>query len=276
MEIQLGHSPDADDAFMFYPLERGLVSSGPYRFRHEMQDIETLNRRTLNGELHVSAVSIHVYPYIQDRYALLSCGASVGVGYGPVLVTRGGMSLGDLVRNGKVAVPGELTSAYLALRLMVPSVSHCVLPFDRIQKAVARGEVEGGLLIHEGQLTYGDDGLQKLVDLGEWWMEETGLPLPLGGNVVRRDLGTEHARAIGGILRASFEFALANRDQAVDHAMSFARGLTRNQADSFVGMYVNEYTLDYGPKGRAAVERLLEWGHEAGIVDRKARVDFVD
>jgi len=275
MEILLGHSPDPDDAFMFYGLAKGLVDAGPYRFTHILQDIETLNRRALAGELHISAVSIHAYAHLQDKYALLACGASMGDGYGPMLVARPGLTLAEAKRR-KIAVPGTLTSAFLALRLAIGDFDYAVLPFDAITQAVAAGEVDAGLIIHEGQLTYAGEGLALLLDLGIWWGEETGgLPLPLGGNAVRRDLGLARMRELNGILKASIAYGLAHRAEAVKYALGFGRGLDLALADRFVGMYVNELTLDYGERGRRSIALFLERAHARGYLDQPIQVEFI-
>ena len=277
--IRVAHSPDSDDAFMFYALAEGKIDTGGLSYVHELQDIETLNQRALRGELEVTAVSIHAYAYLADRYALLPHGSSMGDGYGPRLVAREGAihaSGGAAIRGKRVAIPGPLTTAYLALRLLEPDFVPVPTPFDRIEDAVAGGEVDAGLLIHEGQLTYQDRGLRLLADLGEWWRGETGLPLPLGGNVVRKDLGDGLIRTISRHLRASIAYGLEHRSSALDHAMRYARGLDRGRADAFVGMYVNEWTLDYGSRGREAVRTLLERGARAGLIDRPVRVEFVE
>ncbi|HEX6060376.1 MAG TPA: MqnA/MqnD/SBP family protein [Gemmatimonadaceae bacterium] len=273
--IHVAHSPDSDDAFMFYALAEGKVDTEGLAYVHELQDIETLNQRAMRGELEVSAVSIHAYAHIADRYALLPHGSSMGDRYGPRLVARRPMTRAE-VRGRRIAIPGPLTTAYLALRLYEPDFEAVPMAFDRIEEAVANGEVELGLLIHEGQLTYGDQGLHLVADMGEWWFGETGFPLPLGGNVVRRDLGPELLRKISRHLRASIAYSLQHRDLALDHAMRFARGLDRAKADTFVGMYVNDWTLDYGPRGREAVKRLLARGVEAGIIPHPVEVEFVD
>lgn len=273
--IRVCHSPDSDDAFMFYALAEGLIDTGDLRYEHELQDIESLNQRALKGELEVTAVSIHAYAYVADRYALLPHGASMGDRYGPRLVTREAMSLEDL-RGRRIAVPGLLTSAYLALRLVEPSFEAVPTPFDQIEDAVMKGEVDAGLLIHEGQLTYGSTGLQLVLDLGEWWFGETGLPLPLGGNVVRKDLGSALVSQISRHLRASIDYSLRHREPAIDHAMRYARGLDRAQADTFVGMYVNEWTRDYGEPGRRSVRLFLERGVEAGIIPHPVTVEFAE
>ena len=273
--IHVGHSPDSDDAFMFYALAEGLIDTGDLTYSHQLQDIETLNRRALRGELEVTAVSIHAYAYLADRYALLPSGSSMGDRYGPRLVALNPGKLTDATGK-RIAVPGLLTTAYLALRLAVPEFEPVVVPFDEIEEAVKSGSADFGLLIHEGQLTYGETGLSLIVDLGEWWFEQTGLPLPLGGNVVRKDLGTEMMARISRHLRASIDYALEHREAALDHSMRFARGLDRGKADTFVGMYVNHWTQDYGERGRAAVQELLKRGNDAGVIPQKVTVEFVD
>lgn len=273
--IHVGHSPDSDDAFMFYALAEGLIDTGDLTYSHELQDIETLNRRALRGELEVTAVSIHAYAYLSDRYALLPSGSSMGDRYGPRLVATRPGTLADAAGR-RIAVPGLLTTAYLALKLAVPDFEAVVVPFDQIEESVASGQVDFGLLIHEGQLTYGETGLSLIADLGEWWFQKTGLPLPLGGNVVRKDLGPELIAQISRHLRASIDYALAHREGALNHAMRFARGLDRDKADTFVGMYVNDWTQDYGERGRLAVRELLAAGVKAGIITRPVTVEFVD
>jgi 5,8-dihydroxy-2-naphthoate synthase len=272
--IRVGHSPDSDDAFMFYALAEGKIDTGDLRYAHELQDIETLNQRALRGELEVTAVSIHAYAYLSDRYALLPHGASMGDRYGPRLVARTAMKRED-VRGKRVAVPGMLTSAYLAMRLFEPAFNPVPMPFDKIEDAVASGEVDLGLLIHEGQLTYGERGLHLVVDMGEWWFEETGLPLPLGGNVVRKDLGEALIGSISRHLRDSIGYGLRHRHAALNHSMRYARGLDRDKADAFVGMYVNAWTLDYGTRGREAVRQFLARGVAAGVIKRPVDVRFV-
>ncbi len=272
--IRVAHSPDSDDAFMFYALAEGLVET-PFRYLHELSDIESLNRRALAGELEVSAVSMHAYAHLADRYALLSSGCSMGDGYGPRLVSKA-LRPADAraaLRGRKVAIPGTLTTAWLALRIYQPGVEPVVMAFDQIEAAVDQGSVEVGLLIHEGQLTYADRGFVLWEDLGEWWKRDTGLPLPLGGNVVRRDLGPEVVAQVARDVRASVEFALAHRGAALAHASQFSRGLSDDRTDRFVGMYVNEWTVDYGPIGRRAVQALLDRGADLGLVPRVA-VDF--
>ncbi len=276
--ITLAHSPDSDDAFMFYALAAGTISTGDRTYAHELADIETLNQRALRGELDVTAVSIHAYAYLADRYALLASGSSMGDRYGPCVVakTPPSTNMQQALSGMRIAIPGTLTTAALVLRLFAPESQAVVVPFDEIEAAVTGGEVDAGVLIHEGQLTYGDAGLHRWVDLGEWWFGETGLPLPLGGNAVRRDLGDELIRAISGDLRASIVYGLAHRDEALEYAMQFARGLDGAAADRFVGMYVNDYTVDYGDKGRSAVRELLGRGHAAGIIPELPEVTFVE
>lgn len=273
--IHVAHSPDSDDAFMFYALAEGKIDTEGLRYVHELQDIETLNRRAMRGELEVTAVSIHAYAYLADRYALLPHGASMGDRYGPRLVARTAMSRSD-IKGKRIAIPGTLTSAYLALRLFEPDFEPVVVPFDQIEDAVVDGQVDLGLLIHEGQLTFADRGLQLVQDLGEWWFGQTGLPLPLGGNVVRKDLGDTLTRKISKHLRDSIAYGLQHRTAALDHSMQYARGLARDRADTFVGMYVNDWTLDYGDRGRLAVQKLLQRGVEAGIIEHAVSVEFVD
>jgi 1,4-dihydroxy-6-naphthoate synthase len=273
--IHVAHSPDSDDAFMFYALASGKIDTEGLTYIHELQDIETLNQRAMRGELEVTAVSIHAYAYLSDLYALLPHGASMGDRYGPRLVARQPMHRAN-IRGKRVAIPGMLTSAYLALRLFEPNFEPIVTPFDQIEDAVASGSVDLGLLIHEGQLTFGDRGLHLVQDLGEWWFGETGLPLPLGGNVVRKDLGADLTRKVSRHLRDSIAFGLQHRTGALDHAMQYARGLDRSKADAFVGMYVNDWTLDYGDRGRLAVKQLLQRGVEEGIISRPVTVEFVD
>lgn len=272
--IRVAHSPDSDDAFMFYALAAGKIDTGDLRFVHELQDIETLNRRALSGELEVSAVSIHAYAYLSARYALLPHGASMGEGYGPRIVARRRLRPADL--DGlKVAVPGTMTSAFLALKLFRPGVQHEVVPFDQIIEHVAAGKAEAGLLIHEGQLTYEDDGLTKIVDLGEWWAEQTGgLPLPLGGNIIRRDLGPGMIAKVSRLLHDSIAYALSHREAAVEYAIQFGRGLDRERTDRFVGMYVNDLTLSYGERGRRGVERLMQEAFDRGLIPQRVTVEF--
>ncbi|HEX6249849.1 MAG TPA: MqnA/MqnD/SBP family protein [Gemmatimonadaceae bacterium] len=273
--IRVAHSPDSDDAFMFYALAAGKIDTEGLQYVHELQDIETLNQRALRGELEVTAVSIHAYAYLADRYALLPHGSSMGDGYGPRLVATSPRTIQDL-SGARIAVPGPLTTAYLGLRLCLPEFEAVQMSFDAIEDAVLEGEVEAGLLIHEGQLTFGDRGLHLVVDLGAWWQHETGLPLPLGGNVVRKDLGTELVGKISRHLRESIAYGLEHRSDALAHAMSYARGLDDSRADTFVGMYVNAWTLDYGETGRKAVREVLARGFAAGIIPHEVRVEFAD
>jgi 1,4-dihydroxy-6-naphthoate synthase len=272
--IRVAHSPDSDDAFMFYALAEGKIDTGDLRYVHELQDIESLNRRAMRGELEVTAVSIHAYAYLTDKYALLPHGASMGDRYGPRLVATKRMDASD-IRGKRIAVPGLLTSAYLALRLLEPEFEPVVTPFDEIEDVVAAGDVDLGLLIHEGQLTYADRGLRLILDLGAWWFEQTGLPLPLGGNVVRKDLGGQLIGSISRHLHDSIAYGLQHRKAALDHSMKYARGLSTEMADTFVGMYVNDWTLDYGQRGRKAVRLFLERGVQAGIIDHPVDVTFV-
>ena len=273
--IHLAHSPDSDDAFMFYALADGRIDTEGLTYIHELQDIETLNRRALKAELEVTAVSIHAYAYLSDRYALLPHGASMGDGYGPRLVARNPTTLAKL-SGERIAIPGMMTSAYLALRLYLPEFEPVVVPFDEIEDAVVRGDVDAGLLIHEGQLTYGDQGLHLIADTGKLWRDETGLPLPLGGNVIRKDIPSDVKRRISKHLRASIAYGLEHRRSALDHAMQYARGLDRSKADEFVGMYVNDWTLDYGDRGREAIRLFLKRGVESGVIGAPVTVEFVD
>jgi 1,4-dihydroxy-6-naphthoate synthase len=273
--IHVAHSPDSDDAFMFYALAAGKIDTEGLTYVHELQDIESLNQRARRGELEVTAVSIHAYAYLSDQYALLPHGASMGDRYGPRLVARQPATRAE-VKGKRIAIPGPLTSAYLALRMYEPDFTPVFTPFDQIEDVVVNGEVDMGLLIHEGQLTFGDRGLHLVADMGEWWFQETGLPLPLGGNVVRKDLGADLTRKISRHLRASIAYGLENRKGALDHAMQYARGLDRSKADTFVGMYVNDWTLDYGARGREAVRLFLERGVELGLVTQPVTVEFVD
>lgn len=272
--ITLGHSPDPDDAFMFYPLAKGLIETGDYRFEHILQDIETLNQRARRSELDITALSLHAYAHVADRYALLHCGASVGDGYGPLIVTREPTGR-ERLKALTIAVPGKLTTAYLAARLCLGDFACQVMPFDEILQAVVAGKADAGLIIHEGQLTYGDLGLQKALDLGEWWLEQTGLPLPLGANGIRRDFPIEQMRELGRIVGASIEFALSHRHDALTHAMGWARDMEMARADRFVGMYVNDYTLDFGDKGRRAVAELLTRAAAAGLTPGVPELQFV-
>ncbi len=273
--IAVGHSPDSDDAFMFFALAQGKVGDPGLEFVHVMEDIQSLNQRALRGEYEVTAASFHAYAYLADRYALLPHGASMGDGYGPIVVTRAAC-FPEGLRGKRIAVPGTLTTAALALRLWDPDLQHVVIPFDQIMDAVAAGAADAGLIIHEGQVTYDSLGLHKVVDLGEWWLRETGLPLPLGGNVIRKDLGPDLMRRVSYLLRESIRYSLAHREEALDYALRFARDMERRLADRFVGMYVNDLTLDYGERGRAAVRRLLDMGHERGLIPRRVEVEFVE
>ena len=272
-EITVAHSPDSDDAFMFYGLATNKVRVPGLRFTHTLCDIETLNRKAMDGVYDVTAISFHAYPYIQDHYALLPSGGSVGDGYGPMIVAPRAYSVSD-IKHKRIAVPGTLTTAYLVLKLFAPGIETDVVPFDQIIPQVLDGRQEAGLIIHEGQLTYDKSGLHRVVDLGKWWQKVTGLPLPLGGNAIRRSLGPELMSSVGTALRESIQYALDHREEALSYAMQFARDLDSQLADKFVGMYVNERTLDYGPEGREAVRRLLDMGHKAGIIPQESRVDF--
>jgi 1,4-dihydroxy-6-naphthoate synthase len=275
--IHVAHSPDADDAFMFWAMAAGKIDTGDRRYVHELADIETLNRRALAGDLEVTAVSLHAYAHLADRYALLAHGASIGDRYGPRMVARSPAPSEPrpALAGRLVAVPGELTTAFLALKLYQPEVRHVVVPFDAIEDYVAGGKADAGLLIHEGQLTFGDRGLHLWADMGEWWHGETGLPLPLGGNVVRRDLGDQLLHAIARDLKASIEYGLAHRAEALRHAQQYSRGLDAARTDRFVSMYVNAYTVDYGPTGRRAVTELLERAHRAGLIPGPIDVAFI-
>ncbi len=273
--LRVGHSPDSDDAFMFYALTHGRIDTGNRRYEHILEDIESLNRRAERGELEVSAISIHAFAYVADKYALMSCGCSMGDRYGPLVVARSPLTP-DQLHEKTIAVPGTMTTAFLTLRLLLrSSFAYEVYPFDQILEKVASGAVDAGLVIHEGQLTYSDLGLHRVVDLGEWWYEHTGLPLPLGGNVVRRDLGPDLMRAITDDVRRSILYALEHRDEALAYALRYARDLDRERADDFVGRYVNEWTVDYGPIGRQAVQRLLDEAAQAGIIPERVDVTFI-
>jgi 5,8-dihydroxy-2-naphthoate synthase len=272
MKIRIAHSPDSDDAFMFYGLASGLVPSLGYELEHILGDIETLNRAAFEGTYEITAVSFHAYAHLTDRYILLPHGASMGDRYGPIVVSK---TAAPSLNGITVAVPGTLTTAFLTLRLFDPSVQYTVMPFDKIQQAVHAGEVQAGLLIHEGQITWADEGLKKIVDLGEWWGDRTGgLPLPLGGNVIRRDLGPLHISTLSMLLHDSIAFGLQHRGEAVSYAMQFGRGIDRTKTDRFVGMYVNDLTLDYGERGREAVRRLLGDAAQAGLLPKPVTVEF--
>jgi 1,4-dihydroxy-6-naphthoate synthase len=275
MRISLAHSPDSDDAFMFYGLASGHVPSDGFEVSHVLKDIETLNQEARAGVHEVTAISFHAYPYVADRYAVMPCGGSIGDGYGPLLVAREDLAPEEIAKR-KVAVPGTLTSAYLALRLFAPGVQSYVVPFDRILEEVQEGRADVGLIIHEGQLTYGGHGLRKLLDLGAWWKQETGLPLPLGANAVRRDLGKDAMERLTRLVRETVRYSLAHREEALAYAMGFARGMQTGIADRFVGMWVNELTLECGERGRKAVQLFLDRGHEAGVIPRRVVVDFVE
>ncbi len=275
-EITIAHSPDSDDAFMFYALAKDHVTVPGYRFVHTLTDIETLNQKAMDGGVYdVTAVSFHAYPYIQKDYALMPCGGSVGEGYGPMIIARQPMSLED-VRRETIAIPGRLTTANLTLQMAMPGVSTAIVPFDQIIPQVLAGKYAAGLIIHEGQLTYGRDGLHCILDMGTWWRQETGLPLPLGGNAIRRSLGPDVHRMMNQALRDSIRYALDHREEALEHAMQYARDLDTPSANKFVGMYVNERTMDYKPEGREAIRRLLQMGHERGVIPQPVTVDFAE
>jgi 1,4-dihydroxy-6-naphthoate synthase len=279
MQIRVGHSPDADDAFMFYALARGKIDTGRYAFQHELVDIESLNRRAFQGELELTALSLHAYAHLTDRYVLCSCGASMGDRYGPMLVARAKKPL-DAFRQSTIAVPGLLTTAYLALRMCLgKEFREVVMPFDQIMEAVVAGQHQGqmidaGLIIHEGQLTYAEQKLELIVDTGQWWFDQTGLPLPLGANGVRKDLGLQAIADVERLLHASIEYGLQHRREALEYALGFGRGLDPAKADEFVGMYVNDWTLDFGPRGRQAVAELLARGYAAGVIPKLVKPEF--
>jgi len=274
-DIAIAHSPDSDDAFMFYGLATNKVQVPGLRFSHTLCDIQTLNQKAMEGDglYDVSAISFHTYPYIQDRYALMTCGGSVGDGYGPMIVATRSFPISEIKRI-RIAVPGKLTTAFLALQLFAPGIETDVVPFDEIIPNVLQGKYEAGLIIHEGQLTYDQAGLYRIVDLGKWWQQMTGLPLPLGGNAIRRSLGTELISSVSSALRDSIQYALDHRQEALAYAMQFARDLDPQMADKFVGMYVNERTLDYGSDGKEAIVRLLDMGYRAGIISVSPQVEF--
>lgn len=274
--ITVAHSPDSDDAFMFYALAEGKLDTGDLRYVHELKDIQSLNERALKGELEVTAVSVHAYAYLADRYAFLSSGSSMGDGYGPRLVARKPAPADPraALKGLRVAIPGKLTTAWLALQLYQPEVRPLVVPFDQVQEAVTRGEADVALVIHEGQLTFGDEGFHLWADMGAWWLAETGLPLPLGGNVVRRDLGPAVVRQVARDLKASVVYALEHRTPALAHAARFNRGIGEERTDAFVGMYVNDWTVEYGPRGRQAVQLLLDRAADKGIIPKRVIVDF--
>src|SRR5205809_1550079 len=299
----LGHSPDPDDAFMFYAIAENKIDLRGYRFEHRLEDIQTLNERALRGELHISAISIHAYAYVSKRYALLSCGASMGNGYGPILIRNRPTSniepasaqlrrgrhrtsnegsafdesaARDRLLGRKIAVPGKMTSAFLALQLFLGEFDFVVVPFDQIFDAVKKGRADAGLIIHDGQLTYARSGFQKVIDLGEWWKRETSLPLPLGGNVLRKDIPQAMQHDLHEIIRESIEFGLANQDEAVHHSLPYARDMDATLAGKFIGMYVNEFTRDYGELGRAAIRRFLGEARDKGYIDAPIEIEFVE
>ena len=271
----MAHSPDSDDAFMFYGLATNKVRVPGLKFSHTLSDIETLNRKAREAFYDLTAISFHAYPYLQENYALLSSGGSVGEGYGPMIVASKEYTV-EQIKKKKIAVPGTLTTAYLVLKLFAPEIQTEVVPFDQIIPQIIDGRYEAGLIIHESQLTYAKSGLQRIVDFGKWWREQTGLPLPLGGNAIKRDLGTGLMREVSQALKESIQYALDHRDEALEYAMQFARDLDRQLAGRFVSMYVNERTLDYGDEGRKAIARLLEMGYEHGIIPHRPHLDFVD
>jgi 1,4-dihydroxy-6-naphthoate synthase len=279
----LGHSPDPDDAFMFYAMAENKIDLRGYRFDHCLEDIQTLNERAQRGELHISAISIHAYPYVAKNYALLPCGASMGDGYGPVVVQKlstlnSQLSTpnADLLRERVIAVPGEMTSAFLALQLFLGRFDYLVVPFDQIFDAIKNGRADAGLIIHEGQLTYVQSGFEKVVDLGEWWKRETGLPLPLGGNVVRKDIPPAVRHDLSEIIRESIDYGLAHREEAVRHSLAYARDMSTKLTGEFISMYVNEFTRDYGETGRAAIRKFLTHAHDKGYIDVPIEVEFVE
>ena len=278
IHLNLGHSPDPDDAFMFYGLAKDKFPTGPYRFHHVLQDIQTLNQRAMAGELEITAISIHAYPYVANRYALTSCGSSMGDKYGPMVIAREPMNLAQL-RGKKIAIPGKLTTAFLTLQLCLGKGGDAfdfeVVHFDQIPAYVRDGKVDAGLIIHEGQLTYQNLGLHLIVDLGQWWHEKTDLPLPLGGNCIRKDLGKSVCQEVTDIIKQSIAYSLAHRAEAVEYSLQYGRDLNRQLADQFVGMYVNDWTLDYGPRGRAAITRILKEGADAGLVPAIGEIEYV-
>jgi 1,4-dihydroxy-6-naphthoate synthase len=274
-EITIAHSPDSDDAFMFYALVNGKIKSDRLKFVNVLSDIETLNRKAFEGVYDVTAISFHAYAYVSDKYILLPSGSSMGLGYGPILVSKKEFEPRDL-KNFLVGVPGTLTSAFLILKIFEPEVKYKVIQFDKIIEAVINDEVDAGLLIHEGQLTYSNSGLKKIIDFGNWWQRETGLPLPLGGNVVKKELGFELARKISNLLRESVRYAMENRDEALRYALKFARGMDEKLADKFVGMYVNELTLDCGEVGKKAIQLFLDLGYEKGLIPKKIEIELLN
>jgi 1,4-dihydroxy-6-naphthoate synthase len=273
LELKLAHSPDSDDAFMFYALATKKISTGNLKFSHVLEDIESLNQKAQQGVYDITAISFHAYAYLKDQYVLLPCGASFGERYGPVVVARGRLGA-DGLRGKRVAVPGKMTTAFLALQLYEPQFEPRFVPFDRVLDSVTQGEVDAGVVIHEGQLTYASEGLTKVVDLGEWWHQQTGLPLPLGGNAVRRSHDRRTIQQISKLLKASIQYSLDHREEALAYALQFARGLDTATADRFVSMYVNEWTLDYGERGRKAVQALLDRGFEKGILPHSVKAEF--
>jgi 1,4-dihydroxy-6-naphthoate synthase len=274
-QIRVAHSPDSDDAFMFYALSANKIQTGELEFKHVLSDIETLNQRALKGEYEVTAISFHAYAYLTDKYALLTSGASMGDRYGPLVISKIGMKPEDL-KGKRVAVPGIRTTAFLILKLFEPDFSQIVVPFDQVFDTVKRGRADAGLIIHEGQLTYADLGLHKVIDLGEWWHEETQLPLPLGGNAIRKDLGPLLMAQVSDVLRQSIQYALEHHDEALDYAMQFAGDMRKDLADKFVGMYVNARTLNYGEAERKAVQLLLDMGHRKKIIDQPVKIEFAE
>jgi 1,4-dihydroxy-6-naphthoate synthase len=273
-DIHVAHSPDSDDAFMFYALATRKLDTGDLNYIHTLSDIETLNRKAMEGEYEVSAVSFHAYAYMADKYALLSCGASMGKNYGPIVVSGKPMRAKSLASK-MVAIPGTLTSAFLTLRLFEPEVQYTVVPFDKILDEVQKGNYDAGLLIHEGQLTYREMGLHRVIDLGQWWLKQTGLPLPLGGNVIKRSLGAKLMERVAQDIRNSIQYGLDHREEAMAYAIQFARGLDTQDVDKFIGMYVNELTLDYGAEGRQAVRKLLQEAYKKKIIPERVVVEFV-
>jgi 1,4-dihydroxy-6-naphthoate synthase len=280
----LGHSPDPDDAFMFYAMAENKIDLRGYRFEHRLEDIQTLNERATRGELHISAISIHAFAYVSDRYALLPCGASMGDGYGPIVITKipssklqaPNQDVRELLGQQRIAIPGKMTSAYLALQLYLGDFDHVVVPFDEIFDAVKNGKADAGLIIHEGQLTYARSGFTKVIDLGEWWKGETGLPLPLGGNVLRKDIPLPIQRDLLAIMRESIDYGLAHRDEAVRHSMPYARDMDAKLAGKFIGMYVNDFTRDYGDIGRKAIREFLKRARDGSYIDKEPVVEFVE
>ncbi|HNV85515.1 MAG TPA: ABC transporter substrate-binding protein [Candidatus Omnitrophota bacterium] len=274
--IRFGHSPDADDAFMFYAIAKGKIDTGDFYLEHVVEDIESLNRRALRGELEVTAISLHAYAYASDRYAILTSGASIGFNYGPLIVTRDSLLAPERLSGKRIAVPGEMTTAFLLLKLFEPQIRYVTVPFDRVFETVEKGEADAGLVIHEGQLTYGEARFRKVLDLGEWWYRETKLPLPLGLDAVRKDLGPVAAECLGRILKDSIRYALDHRQDAIRYALPFGRGIDPATADRFVGMYVNERTLELGEEDKRAIGALLRMAHEKQIIPRAVVPDFIE